>query len=75
MPNWKIHFEIGKRVNEELKFDGEDLNLFLLGNILPDLNNKYIVVEIEISDIDDLQNEESKPEVKKWLLAHDGIHI
>lgn len=47
MPNWKIHIEIGKRVNEELKFDGENLNLFLLGNILPDLNNKYIVVDIE----------------------------
>lgn len=46
MPNWKIHIEVGKRVNNSLKFEGEDLNLFLLGNILPDFNNRYVVKDI-----------------------------
>lgn len=43
MPNWKTHLEVGKRINKKLKYTGSDLELFLLGNILPDINNGYVV--------------------------------
>lgn len=46
MPNWKVHLEIGKRLNKYFNYDKEDLNLFLLGSILPDINNCYIVTDI-----------------------------
>ena len=40
MPSWNIHLEVGKRLNKKLKLDND---LFMLGNILPDINNGYIV--------------------------------
>lgn len=43
VPNWRVHLEIAKKVNEQLRFNNEDYNLFLLGNIAPDINNGYIV--------------------------------
>ena len=43
MPNWKTHIEIGLRLNEELKYDKKNLNLFLFGSILPDINNGYLI--------------------------------
>lgn len=46
MPNWKTHLEIGKRLNEQLKYNENDYNIFLLGSILPDINNGYIVTNI-----------------------------
>lgn len=46
MPNWKIHVEIGMRLNEYLKYNEEDLNLFLLGSVLPDINNGWIVPDV-----------------------------
>ena len=47
MPNWKIHLEVGKRLNQSLHFNKEDYALFLLGNILPDINNGFIVRDIK----------------------------
>ena len=47
MPNWKIHLEVGKRLNNYLKYDDVGYNDFLLGNILPDINNCYIVKDIK----------------------------
>lgn len=43
MPNWRVHLEIAKKVNEQIHFNNEDYNLFLLGNIAPDINNGFIV--------------------------------
>ena len=48
MPNWKTHLEIAKRINNKLKYSGSDLELFMLGNILPDINNGYVVKDISI---------------------------
>ena len=39
MPNWKIHLEVAKRLNSNNEY-------YLLGNILPDINNCYIVKNI-----------------------------
>ena len=47
MPNWKIHLEVGKRLNNYLKYNDRDYNNFLLGNILPDINNAYVVKDIK----------------------------
>lgn len=46
MPNWKVHLELGKRLNKYFNYDKEDFNLFSLGSILPDINNCYIVTDI-----------------------------
>lgn len=46
MPNWRVHLEIAKKLNKEIKFNNEDLNLFLLGNIAPDINNGYVVKDV-----------------------------
>lgn len=47
MPNWKIHLEVGKRVANNIKFNEKDYEFFMLGNILPDINNRYIVENIK----------------------------
>ncbi|MBR3888464.1 MAG: zinc dependent phospholipase C family protein [Clostridia bacterium] len=46
MPNWKTHIEFGKRVNKKLNYTGEKLELFLIGNLLPDINNGYMIPDI-----------------------------
>lgn len=46
MPNWKTHIEIGKKANSYLGYNDEAFNLFLLGCILPDINNCYIVKNV-----------------------------
>lgn len=46
MPNWKTHLEVGKRLNKYLKYNEKDFNFFLLGSILPDINNSHIVTDI-----------------------------
>ncbi len=46
MPNWKTHIEIGKRLNKYLKYEDNEYKAFLFGNILPDINNCYIVSNI-----------------------------
>lgn len=42
MPAWNTHIEIGKRMGKKLGFSGRKMELFLLGNLLPDINNGYI---------------------------------
>ncbi len=46
VPNWRVHLEIAKKINEQMHFNNEDYNLFLLGNIAPDINNGFIVEKI-----------------------------
>ena len=48
MPSWNIHLEVGERLADKLKFAGKKRKEFLLGCLLPDINNGYINhVEIE----------------------------
>lgn len=42
MPSWNIHLEAGERVAKKLKFTKLAKKEFLLGCILPDINNGYI---------------------------------
>lgn len=46
MPNWKTHLEISKRLNQYYKFNEKEYELFLVGSILPDINNSYVVTGI-----------------------------
>lgn len=46
MPNWKVHLEIAKRLNFKFKYTQKELEEFNLGNILPDINNCFIVKDI-----------------------------
>jgi len=47
MPRWKTHIEIAKRCNDFLKYNDNDYMLFIFGNILPDINNGYIISNID----------------------------
>ena len=42
MPSWNIHLEAGNRLADKLKFAGKKRKEFLLGCLLPDINNGYI---------------------------------
>lgn len=46
MPNWKTHLEVAKRLNNKLELKGNEYIEFLFGNILPDINNAFIVTDI-----------------------------
>ena len=42
MPGWNIHLEAGGRVAKKLKLTGRKKREFLLGCVLPDINNGYV---------------------------------
>ena len=42
MPSWNIHLEAGERLAKKLKFSAKQRKEFLLGCLLPDINNGYI---------------------------------
>lgn len=46
MPNWKIHIEVAKRINKFLAFKDEEYDAFLFGNVLPDINNSFVVTPV-----------------------------
>jgi hypothetical protein len=46
MPNWKTHFEVAKKMNKFFKYEGINFEKFMLGNILPDINNGYLVENV-----------------------------
>ncbi len=42
MPSWNIHLESGERLAQKLRFTPEKKREFLVGCLLPDVNNGYI---------------------------------
>lgn len=42
MPGWNLHLEAGNRLADKLKLSGQHRREFLLGCILPDINNGYV---------------------------------
>lgn len=42
MPSWNIHLEVGERLADKMKFAGKKRKCFLLGCLLPDINNGYV---------------------------------
>ena len=42
MPSWNIHLEAGNQLTKKLHFSGIKRKEFLLGCLLPDINNGYI---------------------------------
>ena len=42
MPSWNIHLEAGNRLVQKLRFTKEEKQEFLVGCLLPDINNGYI---------------------------------
>jgi len=42
MPGWNIHLEVGERVADRMRLSGKKREEFLLGCLLPDINNGYI---------------------------------
>jgi len=42
MPSWNIHLEAGTRLADKMKLSGKSRKAFLLGCLLPDINNGYI---------------------------------
>lgn len=53
MSDWNTHLYCANRVNQVLQYQGKDLDLFLFGNILPDVNMGWIItpdVRLEQAD-------------------------
>ena len=46
MPSWAIHLAEAKKVSKNLNFNDKDKNIFLFGNIVPDILNGYVVDKI-----------------------------
>lgn len=44
MPSWGIHLEIANRLTK--KIQNIDKNLFIFGNVVPDINNGYVIKDI-----------------------------
>ena len=44
MPSWGIHLEIANRVYK--KIGNIDKNLFMFGNVMPDINNGYVIKDV-----------------------------
>ena len=42
MPSWNIHLEAGERLAKKLKLTHKEKQEFLLGCLLPDINNGYV---------------------------------
>lgn len=43
MADWNTHLYCAHRVNRVLQYDGKDLDMFLFGNLLPDVNMGWII--------------------------------
>ncbi len=43
MPAWKVHLEVAKRLKNFFKYNDEEYKLFLLGSVLPDINNAHFI--------------------------------
>ena len=46
MPSLNIHLEIAKRLKERLNFNEQQYQKFLLGSILPDINNGFLIEDV-----------------------------
>lgn len=51
MPSWGIHLAVANRVinkleNKEIKLNQEEKNEFIFANVLPDINNGYVIKDI-----------------------------
>ena len=46
MPSWAIHLEVTTKINKKIKLTEREKNIFLLGNILPDLLNGHVIKNI-----------------------------
>lgn len=44
MPSWGIHLEIANRVSRKL--ENVNKNLFMFGNVIPDINNGYVIKDV-----------------------------
>ena len=46
MPSWAIHLAEANKVRKKLNLNDRDENIFMLGNIVPDILNGYVVDKI-----------------------------
>lgn len=46
MPSWAIHLAATTKLAKKIKYDKDNKNIFLLGNILPDILNGHVIKNI-----------------------------
>lgn len=46
MADWNTHIYCANIVNRKLQFEGKELDLFLYGNVLPDVNAGYVITPV-----------------------------
>ena len=48
MPSWSVHLAVAKKVNKKLKLNDD---LFLYGNLIPDVDKGTIITRYEAHDV------------------------
>ena len=66
MPSWPIHIALAKKLNKELNL-GDD---FIIGNILPDVLNGYIIKNPSVIINDQLTHLNEDEDLKEYIKSH-----
>ena len=69
MPSWGIHLEIANLLIKRIS--NIDKNLFIFGNILPDINNGYVIKEISHNIKHKITHYEENKEFKNYKIFFD----
>ena len=74
MPTWKTHIKIAKDLLKKLDLNESDQELFLIGNILPDINNSYVVKDIKVK-IEHQKTHYVNDEIPSYKKFYIAVHI
>ena len=72
MPNWKTHLEVSNRINKVYRFEGIDFKKFLIGSILPDINNSHIVKDISTKLYHEVTHYHDEVPGRSWFSPRDS---
>ena len=46
MPSWAIHLAVTTKLEQKINYNKSNKNIFLLGNVLPDILNGHVIKNI-----------------------------
>ncbi len=73
MPTWKTHIKIARDLLNEFNLNKREEELFLIGNLLPDINNSYVVKDIKVQ-IDHSKTHYMYDEVASYKRFYNEYH-
>ncbi len=64
MPSWAIHLAVATKLSKKLNLNNKNKNIFLLGNLAPDILNGYVVTKISHKIPHDISHYQKKIQIK-----------